>query len=146
MGTTPIVERPSGHIRLVFVLAIAALLGVFAVYTALIGDTTPLIGVAEAAAGKHQGEVVRLAGQVVSHSGDAGTAPGLRIVLADNTTGQTTVIVYHGSVPDAFRDGRRVVIDGTEKGGTFLAKADSLVTKCPSKYTPPTSTGAKTSS
>ena len=141
MTSTPIAERPSGHIRLVFVLAIAALLGVFAVYTALIGDTTPLIGVAEAAAGKHQGEVVRLAGKVVSHSGDAGTPAGLRIVLADNTTGQTTVLVYHGSVPDAFRDGRRVVIDGTERAGVFQAKADTLVTKCPSKYQPPTSTG-----
>jgi cytochrome c-type biogenesis protein CcmE len=136
--TTPIAARPKNHIRLVFVVAIAALLGTFAVYTALIGDTTPLVGVAEAAAGKHKGESVRITGKVVSHTGDAGTPAGMVIVLEDNESAQRLQVHYRGSVPDAFRDGRRIVVDGRLDGQTFAAVKDTLVTKCPSKYTPPT--------
>ena len=124
------------HIRLVFALVIASLLGTFAVYTALVSDTTPLIGVAEAAAGQKAGEDVKLTGKVVSFSGDASTDAGMRITLADYGDGQTIPVVYRGSVPDAFKAGREIVLDGTATGGVFHAKADSLVTKCPSKYTP----------
>ena len=142
MSGPAIEARPTGHVRLVFVLVIAALLGTFAVYTALIGDTTPLLGVAEAASGKHHGESVRLDGKVLSHSGDAGSGAGMRIVLQDNDTAQTVSVAYHGSVPDAFRDGRGVVVDGRLVGATFVAVTDSLVTKCPSKYAPTTTTPA----
>jgi cytochrome c-type biogenesis protein CcmE len=128
------VERPRRHIRLVFALLVASLLGTFAVYTALVGDTTPLLGVAEAAAGNHAGEQVKLTGKVVSHQGDAGTPAGMRIELADNASGQRVHVVYHGSIPDAFRDGRHIVVDGKLSGSTFVAANDSLVTKCPSKY------------
>ena len=122
-----------------FVVAIAALLGTFAVYTAMIGDTTPLVGVAEAAAGKHAGESVRITGKVVSHRGDAGTAAGMDITLEDNESTRRVQVSYRGSVPDAFRDGRRIVVDGRLEGATFVAVKDTLVTKCPSKYTQPTS-------
>ena len=37
-------------------------------------------------------------------------------------------------MPDAYKVGRDVVIDGTLKDGVFTAVPDSLVTKCPSKY------------
>ena len=129
--------RGRRHIRLVFALVIASLLGTFAVYTALVSDTTPLIGVAEAAAGQTAGEDVKLTGKVVSFSGDASTDAGMKITLADYAGGgQTIPVVYRGSVPDAFKEGREIVLDGTAAGGVFHAKADSLVTKCPSKYTP----------
>jgi cytochrome c-type biogenesis protein CcmE len=120
----------------VFALVIASLLGTFAVYTALVSDTTPLIGVAEAASGKKAGEDVKLTGKVLSFSGDASTEAGMRITLADYAGGQTIPVVYRGSVPDAFKAGREIVLDGTAAGGVFRAKDDSLVTKCPSKYTP----------
>jgi cytochrome c-type biogenesis protein CcmE len=128
--------RGRRHIRLVFALVIASLLGTFAVYTALVSDTTPLIGVAEAAAGKKAGEDVKLTGKVLAFSGDASTDTGMRITLADYTDGETIPVVYRGSVPDAFKVGRQIVLDGKASGGVFRAKADSLVTKCPSKYTP----------
>ena len=124
------------HIRLVFALVIASLLGTFAVYTALVSDTTPLIGVAQAAAGEKAGQDVKLTGKVLAFSGDASTDAGMRITLADYTDGETIPVVYHGSVPDAFKAGRQIVLDGTATSGVFHAKADSLVTKCPSKYTP----------
>jgi len=128
--------RGRRHIRLVFALVIASLLGTFAVYTALVSDTTPLIGVAAAASGQKAGQDVKLTGKVVSFSGDASTDAGMRIMLADYGDGETIPVVYHGSVPDAFKAGREIVLDGTATSGVFHAKADSLVTKCPSKYTP----------
>jgi len=45
-------------------------------------------------------------------------------------------VVYHGSVPDLFKTGRHVVVEGTLRSGVFVAKPGSLVTKCPSKYAP----------
>ena len=115
---------------------IASILGTFAVYTALVSDTTPLIGVAQAAAGDKAGENVKLTGKVVAYTGDASTDSGMRIMLADYSSNQTIPVVYHGSVPDAFKVGRQIVVDGKSASGVFDAKTDSLVTKCPSKYTP----------
>ena len=129
-------SRGRRHIRLVFALVIASLLGTFAVYTALVSDTTPLIGVAEAASGQKAGEDVKLSGKVLAYSGDASTDAGMRITLADYNDGETIPVIYRGSVPDAFKVGRQIVLDGTATSGVFHAKADSLVTKCPSKYTP----------
>jgi cytochrome c-type biogenesis protein CcmE len=38
-------------------------------------------------------------------------------------------------VPDAFRVGRSVIVTGKlDQGGVFSAKPDTLLTKCPSKY------------
>jgi cytochrome c-type biogenesis protein CcmE len=45
-------------------------------------------------------------------------------------------VVYHGSVPDQFKTGRDVVVSGRYANGVFVAKRDTLVTKCPSKYSP----------
>ena len=42
---------------------------------------------------------------------------------------------YAGSVPDPFREGREIVIDVRKQGGAFVGQPDSLVTKCPSKFT-----------
>ena len=42
---------------------------------------------------------------------------------------------YSGVVPDPFREGREVIVSGELKQGTFEAERDSLVTKCPSKFT-----------
>src|SRR3712207_3906729 len=43
---------------------------------------------------------------------------------------------YRGSVPDPFREGREVIVT-VKKGadGTFVGERDSLITKCPSKFT-----------
>ena len=49
-------------------------------------------------------------------------------------------VVYTGSVSDQFRAGREVSVKGELRNGTFVAVKDSLVTKCPSKYTAKKST------
>jgi cytochrome c-type biogenesis protein CcmE len=41
---------------------------------------------------------------------------------------------YSGIVPDPFRQGRAVLVNVTDQGGTFVGEQNSLTTKCPSKY------------
>ena len=48
----------------------------------------------------------------------------------------TIPVVYKGSVPDLFKTGRDVVVDGRLRNGVFVAVPNTLVTKCPSKYPP----------
>jgi cytochrome c-type biogenesis protein CcmE len=49
--------------------------------------------------------------------------------------GQASVPVrYEGSVPDPFQEGREVIIKVRKEGDTFVGQKDSLVTKCPSKF------------
>jgi cytochrome c-type biogenesis protein CcmE len=43
-------------------------------------------------------------------------------------------VLYRGSVPDQFKAGREVVVTGAVQGGTFVARNDSLITLCPSKF------------
>ena len=42
---------------------------------------------------------------------------------------------YRGTVPDPFKEGREVVVDVRKQGAVFVGQRDSLVTKCPSKFT-----------
>ena len=126
-------QRGFRHIRLVVALAVASLLGTFAVYTAFADTSIPVLGVAQAATG-YDGEDVRLEGRVTQAAGDAADPEGLRFTMRDFETNATIDVVYRGSVPDAFRVGREVVIDGKLEGGTLAATPDTLVTKCPSKY------------
>ena len=58
------------------------------------------------------------------------------ITLADYGDGRDHPGRLPRQRPDAFKAGREIVLDGTATSGVFHAKADSLVTKCPSKYTP----------
>jgi len=41
---------------------------------------------------------------------------------------------YTGVVPEPFREGREVIVTVRREGSVFVGKRDSLVTKCPSKF------------
>lgn len=41
---------------------------------------------------------------------------------------------YTGIVPDPFAQGRAVLLNVTDEDGRFVGQANSLTTKCPSKY------------
>ena len=59
----------------------------------------------------------------------------LRFAVVDtkSKTGISVPVLYTGVVPDAFKQGADVVLEGRLiSGGTF--KAESLLVKCPSKY------------
>jgi cytochrome c-type biogenesis protein CcmE len=122
--------------RLVIALSVAATLAVFLLYTSIAGGSTPSIQPSELA---DHGGTVSLAGVVLGPvTGDA-QADGMRFRLRDIGGTETVPVVYRGSVPDLFNPGRDVSVRGTLEDGVFVAEADSLVTKCPSKYAPSTS-------
>lgn len=123
--------------RLVIALSVAAVLAIFILYTSIAGAGTPQIS--PSTLGPHAGQDVLLVGTVVGRvQGSAESDSGMRFVLKDDHGANTarTRVLYSGSVPDLFRTGRQVVVEGTLRNGTFVAKPGSLVTKCPSKYTP----------
>ena len=120
--------------RLVVALSIAAVLAIFLVYTAIAGGGTPSVKPSQLAG--HTGRV-SLVGKVVgSVTGQSHSAAGMRFRVQDIGGSKSIPVVYHGSKPDLFRKGRDVVVDGRVKQGIFVAVPGSLVTKCPSKYTP----------
>jgi cytochrome c-type biogenesis protein CcmE len=119
--------------RLVLALSVAAVLAVFLLYTSIAGGGTPTLRPSELPG--HTGRV-SLMGKVVGEPNGDAHAGGLRFRLRD-VAGTTAVpVVYTGSVPDLFRRGRDIVVDGTLRNGVFVAVPGTLVTKCPSKYSP----------
>ena len=116
-------------------LSVAAALAVFIVYTAVAGAGTPQISPSTLAG--HAGDV-QLVGAVVGPvRGDGHGAP-MRFALKDvqGHDPARVQVSYRGSVPDLFKVGRHIVVEGTLRKGVFVAKPGSLVTKCPSKYAP----------
>lgn len=129
--------RKRSPARLIVALSVAAVLAIFLVYTALAGGGTASVKPSELPA--HEG-VVQLTGVVVGPvTGDA-HGGGLRFVVRDISGTASVPVRYTGSVPDMFKVGRDVLVRGSMSGGTFAAEPDSMVTKCPSKYTPATTT------
>ena len=125
--------RRGSPARLVIAFSVAAVLAVFLLYTSIAGGGTPVVRPSQLAG--HDGRV-SLMGQVVgTPSGDA-HAGGKRFRLRDVKGTATVMVVYKGSVPDLFKTGRDVVVDGRLRNGVFIAVPDTLVTKCPSKYQP----------
>jgi cytochrome c-type biogenesis protein CcmE len=120
-------------VRLIVALSVAAVLAVFLLYTSIAGGGTPSLRPSQLPG--HQGRV-SLVGLVVGQpSGDA-HAGGLRFRLRDVEGTATVRVLYRGSVPDLFRKGRDVVVEGRLRNGVFVAVPNTLVTKCPSKYAP----------
>ena len=117
-------------------LSVATALAIFVVYTALAGNGVAQLTPSSLAG--HTGNVAVVGTVVGPLTGDAYTRRGLRFRLKDigRAAPARVVVDYHGSVPDLFKAGRHVVLEGTLRNGVFVAKPGSLVTKCPSKYTP----------
>jgi cytochrome c-type biogenesis protein CcmE len=115
----------------VIALSVAAALAVFLLYTSIAGGGTPSVKPSELPG--HRGTVSLVGKAVGPVYGDAHRT-GLRFGIQDIGGRAAVPVVYKGSVPDLFRAGRDVVVDGTLRNGTFVARRDSLVTKCPSKY------------
>ena len=119
--------------RLVLALSIAAVLTIFLVYAGFASSGTPAVQPSELA--EHDGRV-QLGGTVVGPVRGDARGDGLRFTLRDVKGSGTVEVVYTGSVPDLFRPGREVMVTGKADSGVFVAEPGSLVTKCPSKYSP----------
>ena len=63
---------------------------------------------------------------------DGGIA--FRVVDRDGH-GESLPVTYEGAVPDPFRGGREIVLTGSVMNGTFVGEPETLITKCPSKFT-----------
>ena len=120
-------------IRLVVALSVAVLLAVALIYTSFSASTeakepSELIGAASGTSYELTGEVVK---GTVRRDGD-----DLRFRVADRDgQGESIPVTYSGVVPDPFRGGREIVLTGELEQGTFVGEPDTLVTKCPSKFT-----------
>jgi cytochrome c-type biogenesis protein CcmE len=123
------VARPS-PVRLVIALSVAAVLAIFLLYVSVAGGT-PSIQPSQLQG--HKGDVALVGKVTGSPAGDA-HADGLRFRIRDVSGPASVPVVYTGSVPDLFRVGREVRVEGKLQNGVFIAKRDSLRTKCPSKY------------
>jgi cytochrome c-type biogenesis protein CcmE len=121
------------RVRLVVALTAATLLAGALIYTSFSAATdakqpSQLIRSANA------GQSYQLTGKVVPgsvvHNGAV-----MRFAVRDrNGKGRALPVTYSGEVPDPFRGGREIIVDGKMQNGTFVGKRDSLVTKCPSKF------------
>ena len=80
------------------------------------------------------GENVRVNGQVAL--GSVEQKPGGLILKFTIIDGEESLpVVFQGAVPDAFKVGNDVVVEGhLNSDGIF--QANTILTKCPSKYVP----------
>jgi cytochrome c-type biogenesis protein CcmE len=127
------VARRRSPARLVIALSVAALLAVFLLYTSIAGGGTRTLQPSEV---KGRDGRVALSGTVVGPVTGSAREGGKRFRLRDVDGTGSVLVVYTGSVPDLFRVGRSVHVEGRLRNGVFVAVPDTLVTKCPSKYSP----------
>lgn len=119
-------------IRLVVALSVAVLLAVGLIYTSFSASSEAKqpSDLLNASGGSYELTGIVVPGSV-HHRGAE-----LNFRMADREGSTASLPVrYHGEIPDPFRAGREVIVRGTVTNGTFMAERDSLITKCPSKYT-----------
>jgi cytochrome c-type biogenesis protein CcmE len=116
-------------LRLGVALTAAVLLAGALVYTSFSASTE-----ASKPSQIEPGKSYELTGKVV-HGSIRKSGDDLRFRIRDRDGTESVAVVYAGAVPDPFREGREVIVSGELKQGTFVAERDSLVTKCPSKFT-----------
>ena len=118
--------------RLVVALSCALLLAVALVYTSFSASSearTP----SQLAAGAEPGRTYQLTGKVEPGSiSGHGTTHTFRV--RDREGNVSIPVSYDGALPDPFRDGREIIVDVRKQGPTFVGQRDTLVTKCPSKF------------
>jgi cytochrome c-type biogenesis protein CcmE len=116
------------RLRLIVALGAAVALVTALVYTSFSASTE-----ASKPSQVKPGRSYELTGKVVNGS-VARRGNELRFSIRDRDGTQAVPVLYAGAVPDPFREGREVIVSGELRGGTFVAERDSLVTKCPSKF------------
>ncbi len=95
-----------------------------------------------AAPAEYVGKDVRVNGSVLAGSfQDASDASGVHVLFTiGDASGQTLEVHYRQLLPDAFQEGRQVIVQGkmvSEKA----VECNRLTVKCPSKYQDENSTG-----
>ena len=119
-------------VRLVVALCAAVLLAGALMYTSFSASSearspSQLVSTAE------PGKTYQLTGKVVAGYERDGTVTYFRV--RDRAGNASVPVRYEGVLPDPFRAGREVIVDVRKEGDVFVGEKDSLVTKCPSKFT-----------
>jgi cytochrome c-type biogenesis protein CcmE len=125
--------RRKRKLRLFVALSAAVLLAGALVYTSF-SASTQAKEPSDLIASSEPGRSYELTGKVVKDSVDK-DGDSLTFRIRDRDGRESLPVTYSGVVPDPFREGREVIVSGELKRGTFVAEHDSLITKCPSKFT-----------
>ena len=118
-------------VRFVVALSVAVLLAGALVYTSFSASSearTP----SQLLTGASPGKVYKLTGKVEPGYTRQGTVTHFRV--RDRAGGGSVPVTYAGALPDAFRAGREVIVSVRRQGGLWAGEPDSLITKCPSKF------------
>ncbi|HYG96388.1 MAG TPA: cytochrome c maturation protein CcmE [Solirubrobacterales bacterium] len=120
-------------IRLVVALSTAVLLAVALVYTSFSASTeakepSQLLSATPGTSYEMTGRVVK--GSIERE----GEGIAFRVVDRDGSS-KSLPVTYDGTVPDPFRGGREIILTGSVENGVFVGEPDTLITKCPSKFT-----------
>jgi cytochrome c-type biogenesis protein CcmE len=120
-------------VRLVVALSAAVVLASALIYTSFSAASptvTPSRLVREAVVGRSYQLTGKVKSGSVRHEGET-----LYFSVQDRA-GETAVpLSYTGEVPGPFREGREVIVTVEKQGQGYVGQRDSLITKCPSKYT-----------
>ncbi len=119
-------------VRFVVALSAAVLLSGALIWTSFSASTearSPSQLLSDAKPGK----TYELTGKVVA--GYSRRDGVLTFRIRDRDGKVSVPVRYTGQVPDPFRAEREVIVDVRKTGSGFVGVKDSLITKCPSKFT-----------
>jgi len=119
-------------VRFVVALSVAVLLAGALVYTSFSASSearTP----SQLLTASAPGEVYKLTGRVEPGYTRRGTTTHFRV--RDRAGKGSVPVIYQGTLPDPFREGREVIVSVRRQGDGFVGERGSLITKCPSKFT-----------
>jgi cytochrome c-type biogenesis protein CcmE len=118
-------------VRLVVALSAAVLLAAALVYTSF-SASSEARSPSQLISSAQPGRTYQLTGKVVAGYEQSGTVTNFRV--RDRAGNVSVPVRYEGALPDPFRAGREVIVDVRKEGGVYVGEKDSLVTKCPSKF------------
>jgi cytochrome c-type biogenesis protein CcmE len=119
-------------VRLTVALTAAVVLASALIYTSF-SAASPALSPSQLVHQAQPGRSYELTGTVVNGSVHReGSVLGFSV--KDRVGGTTIPVLYSGTVPDPFREGREIIVSVQKHGARFIGERDSLITKCPSKY------------
>jgi cytochrome c-type biogenesis protein CcmE len=119
------------RVRLVIATSAAVLLAGALAYTSF-SAASDAKDPSQLAASAVPGRSYELTGKVVPGYRQEGSVLLFRV--RDRNGAASVPVRYTGAVPDPFRAGREVIVTVRKQGALFAGEKDSLVTKCPSKF------------
>ena len=117
--------------RMVVALTAAVLLAAVLVWTSFTASSQAVTPSTLVRTGE-DGRSYHLTGRVLPVYELAGSVLVFRV--RDRSGSASIPVRYRGAVPDPFRAGREIIVTVRRQHGVWVGERDSLVTKCPSKF------------